>query len=106
MDKIKRVVIDIDGTICEELPTFEKSLANPIAGALESVNKLYDSGVFIIFYTARGWAEFKMTENWLKSHGFKYHTLICGKPVYDMWIDDRAVKFTDWPSIASKLNIT
>lgn len=105
MDKPQKVVIDIDGTICDELPTFEKSMAKPKSGAIECINKLYDKGAFIIFYTARGWAEFKMTENWLKSHGFRYHTLICGKPVYDLWIDDRAIQFNDWASVASKLNI-
>ena len=100
---LKRVVIDIDGTICEELPTFEKSLAKPKSGAIEFVNKLYSNDVFVILYTARSWGEYKMTENWLKEHGFKYNLLMCGKPVYDVWIDDRAIKFDNWESINYQL---
>jgi hydroxymethylpyrimidine pyrophosphatase-like HAD family hydrolase len=84
------VVFDIDGTIAEETPTFERCLASPIEGAKEKMNILYDTGVTIIIYTARGWAEYKMTKRWLDDNGFKYHQLIMGKPIYDVWYDDRA----------------
>jgi hydroxymethylpyrimidine pyrophosphatase-like HAD family hydrolase len=85
-----KIVFDIDGTICEEHPTFEKCMASVIPGALEMVNKCYDIGDTIIFYTGRGWAEYNMTKDWLDRNGFKYHQLICGKPLYDIWYDDRS----------------
>lgn len=87
-----KVVLDIDGTICQEMPTFEKVLAPPIPGALEFVNKLYDEGNTIIFFTARGWEQYKLTEFWLQNLGFKYHLLICGKPIADVFIDDKSFK--------------
>jgi hypothetical protein len=83
-------IIDIDGTICEEGPVFERSLAKPLRGAVEKVNWIYNTGNIVIFFTARGWQEYKMTEFWLKEHGFLYHQLICGKPIGDKYVDDRS----------------
>ena len=37
-----------------------------------------------------------MTTDWLKRNGFKYHQLVMGKPIGDIWIDDRALPFTNW----------
>lgn len=90
------IIIDIDGTICKELPTFERGLAIPQLGAVESINKLYDSGETIIFYSSRGWSEYKMTKDWLDRFGFKYHQLLLGKPIGKVWIDDRAISHKDW----------
>jgi len=101
--KPKRVIIDMDGTICEELSRFDRPLARPVPNAIEVINKLYDSGWFIIIYTARDWSEYKMTEYWLKSNGIRYHLLLCGKPIYDIWIDDRAIKFKGWEDIWTQL---
>ena len=95
----KRIVIDIDGTICEEGPVSERIFAKPKPGAIESVNKLRDDGNFIILYTARCWNEYKTTKHWLDSNSIPYDILLCGKPIYDVWIDDRAMKFRSWKEI-------
>ncbi|MDO4228187.1 MAG: hypothetical protein Q4C98_00065 [Capnocytophaga sp.] len=99
-----QIIIDIDGTICTEERMFSRALAKPLEGAVESVNALFEQGNTIIFYTARTWMEFEMTTNWLKNNGFKYHQLIMGKPIGDVWIDDRALQFTNWEEISTKLN--
>lgn len=106
MTKRKRlqVIIDLDGVIAEEKPTFERPLAKPIAGAKKSVNSLFEEGHTIVLYSARSWSEYLMTENWLKKNGIKYHQLIMGKPVGDVWIDDRAVKFISWNETMSEIN--
>ena len=91
-----RIVIDLDGTICEEKPTFEKSLAKPLPKAVEAINDLHDKGHFIIIYSSRGWAEYNMTLEWLKENGIPFDLLMLGKPIYDMWLDDKAVTFTGW----------
>ena len=99
-----RLVIDIDGTICTEERTFSRSLAAPKEGAVETVNKLFKSGHTILFYTARSWNEYEMTQDWLKRNGFKYHQLIMGKPIGDFWIDDRAIKFeNNWENIYNQI---
>lgn len=85
-----RVCFDLDNTLCEELPTFEKSMAKPFPKAIDKVNSMYGKGFFITIYTSRGWAEYPMTKKWLDDNGFKYNLLLCGKPLYDILYDDKA----------------
>ncbi len=99
-----QIIIDLDGTICTEEKTYSRSMAKPQEGAVDSVNKLYDAGHTIIIYSARTWMEFEMTTHWLKTNGVKYHQLILGKPIGDVWIDDRALTFDNWENITNKLN--
>lgn len=91
----KTYVFDLDGTLCEERKTFEKSLAAPKQDIIDMANSLYDSGNIIIVYTARSWSEYKMTEHWLATNKVKYNLLMCGKVIYDHWIDDRATNVKD-----------
>lgn len=91
-----QLIIDLDGTICTEEKMFSRSLAKPIKGAVESVNKLYDDGNIIIIYSARLWIEYEMTHHWLIINGVKFHQLVLGKPQGDFWIDDRALRFENW----------
>lgn len=91
MSKEKRIAIDLDGTICEELPAFSRCLAKPIDGVLEQVNELYNKA-FIIIFTSRGWQEYDYTFKWLVDNGFKFDLLIMGKPIYNYIIDDRSEK--------------
>jgi len=93
--KLKRIVVDIDGTICLTLnDDFEN--ATPYLKRIEKVNELYDEGYTIVFFTARGsytgldWRELTLKQ--LKEWGVKYHELIMGKPYAEMYIDDRAEK--------------
>jgi uncharacterized HAD superfamily protein len=88
---MKTAVVDMDGVICEERPTFERSLAREIAGACGRIKELRLSGYRIIIHTARSWSELAMTEQWLYERGIPYDQLVMGKPVADIVIDDRAV---------------
>lgn len=99
-----QIIIDLDGTICTEEKTFSRSMAKPIQGAMQSVNKLFEEGHTIIIYSARSWNEFEMTTDWLKRNHFKYHQLMMGKPVGDVWIDDRAIEFKNWKEILKKIH--
>ena len=47
-----KYVIDIDGTICEEVG--EVIGRKPFTDRIAKINKLYDLGHTIVFYTARG----------------------------------------------------
>jgi len=98
-----QLIIDLDGTICTEERTYSRSLAKPYTGAVESLNKLYDEGNTIIIFTSRTWLEYEMTTAWLKDNKVKYHQLIMGKPIGDVWIDDRALSFKSWDDIMEKL---
>ena len=99
-----RFIIDLDGTICTEEKTFSRSLAKPIQGAKDYINKLFEGGHTIIIYSARSWQEYEMTTEWLKNYDIKYHQLILGKPIGDLWIDDRAIRFNTWEQIINSIN--
>ena len=71
--------------------------------AISVVNKLFEKH-FIIIYTARGWAEYNITRKWLEKYDINYDILMCGKPIYDYWIDDRAIKYNNWEEINEKIN--
>lgn len=96
---IKNYLIDIDGTICDDVPNEEPErmlTCEEIPGAKEQINKWFDEGHIITFFTSRLEAHRFNTETWLVQHGFKYHGIIFGKPRGGNyhWIDDRSVKAT------------
>jgi len=86
--------VDIDHTIFNtQGMDYENS--KPIIDRIEKINKLYDEGHTIVYWTARGsgsgkdWSE--LTKEQFKRYGVKYHTLKFGKPVYDLFIDDKNI---------------
>lgn len=98
-DSVKNYLIDIDGTICDDVPNEEPermATCLPYPDALEILNKWYDEGHIITFFTSRTEEHRVVTEAWLKQHGFKYHGLLVGKPRGGNyhWIDNHLVKAT------------
>lgn len=98
-----RLVIDIDGTICTEEKQFSRSLATPLAGAVESLKTLKKQGNTIILYSARTWSEYEVTVDWLSRYEIPFDQLVLGKPQGDYWIDDRAISFSNWEEVMEKL---
>ena len=79
----KNFIIDIDGTICDDIPNEEAwrmATAKELPGAKQTINEWYTEGHIITFFTARTEEHREVTEIWLKEHGFKYHDLIMNKP--------------------------
>ena len=95
----KNLLIDIDGTTCDEIPNEEPErmvTAEVYPDALEILNKWYDEGHIITFFTSRTEDHREVTEAWLAKHGFKYHGMLMGKPRGGNyhWIDNHLVKAT------------
>mgnify|MGYP001275923042 CR=1 FL=1 len=98
-DGIKNYLIDIDGTICDDIPNEEPdrmSTAKVFVEALEVLNKWYNEGHIITFFTSRIEDHREVTEKWLKHNGFNYHGLVMGKPRGGNyhWIDNHMVRAT------------
>ena len=98
-DGCKNYLIDIDGTITDDVPNEEPermSVVLPYAGAKETLNGWYDEGHVITFFTSRTEEVRDITEAWLNKHGFKYHGLLMGKPRGGNyhWVDNHIVKAT------------
>ena len=100
LDKsIKNFLIDIDGTICDDVPNEEPErmvTCAPYPDALEIINKWYDEGHIITFFSSRTEEHRAITETWLNQHGFKYHGILLCKPRGGNyhWIDNHLVKAT------------
>ena len=96
---VKNYMIDIDGTICDDIPNEEPermATAELYPDALVTLNKWYDEGHIITFFTSRIEEHREITEIWLKKHGFKYHGMLMGKPRGGNyhWIDNHLVRAT------------
>lgn len=89
------IYVDIDETICESPLSRDYSLAIPIMKNIARINDLYHEGNTIVYWTARGtgsgidWRQ--VTEAQFKKWNVKYHDLKFGKPVYDLFIDDKNI---------------
>jgi hypothetical protein len=104
MKRPRTIMVDLDGVICSEERTFERALAKPLDGARESIRKLRADGHTVIIYTARGWAEFRVTKQWLDDNGIEHDGLHMGKPIAEIWIDDRAVRHSSWTETNAMLD--
>lgn len=98
-EHVKNYMIDIDGTICDDIPNEEPermATAELYPDALVTLNKWYDEGHIITFFTSRIEKHREVTETWLKKHGFKYHGMLMGKPRGGNyhWIDNHLVRAT------------
>jgi hypothetical protein len=96
---VKNYLIDIDGTVTEDVPNEEPermATCEPFPDALATLNRWYDKGHRICFFTSRTEDHRKVTEEWLNKHGFKYHSLLMGKPRGGNyhWVDNHLVKAT------------
>jgi hypothetical protein len=110
-EKIKNYLIDIDGTITEDVPNEEPErmvTCEPWIDAREILNQWYDQGHIITFFTSRTEDTRKVTLTWLNKHNFKFHNLLMNKPRGGNyhWIDNhivRATRFkTKWTPLVKK----
>ncbi len=97
-----KIILDLDGTICSEEKYENRKKAKLLEGAKKSIDKL-KKGNKIIIYSARGWHEYNSTLKWLNKNKIYFDQLILGKPIGDVWIDDRAIKFESWKKIINKI---
>lgn len=110
-----RIAIDLDGTIC---PTKEgndyRDYAHlePYPGAAERIRQLRSAGHTVIILTARNMGSCssnlgmvvarvgKITLDWLERHGIEYDEIYFGKPHAEVYLDDRALRFTSWDEVS------
>ena len=97
-----RVFVDIDETICfyDGVDRLGYRNAIPNHKNISKINKLYEEGNEITYYTARGAVSkidyFGLTKNQLNRWGCKYHHLNVGeKPDYDLLICDKTKRIEE-----------
>ena len=109
-DDRRVVLVDVDETICFYPGERRYNLAAPHEGSIAKINKLYDEGWYVIYWTARGGSKksralgkcyYEFTWKQLESWGCKFHDLSTGskgkyiKPPNDMIIDDKAKRMEE-----------
>ncbi len=107
-------MIDIDGTITElkkEGQTYASVRMNP--GAADKIRALKAAGHHIILQTARHMKTCggdqgqvvakvgKVTLDWFAEQEIPYDEIYFGKPYADVYLDDLALPFTGWDTIAT-----
>ena len=102
---MKVIYVDIDETICNRESstdfgvTHDYTKAKPITENIEKINKLYDEGNTIVYWTARGSRKqidrTELTNNQLAEWGAKYHELEVNKPFYDLFVEDKSCKIEE-----------
>lgn len=107
-EEVKNYLIDIDGTVCDDIPNEEPErmpTAKVYPDALYRLNKWYDEGHIITFFTSRTEEHRQVTEEWLQANGFKYHGLLMNKPRGGNyhWIDNHLVRATRYTGSFSEL---
>ena len=109
-DDRRVVLVDIDETICFYPAKRQYNLAEPHKENISKINKLYDEGWYVIYWTARGGSKksralglcyYEFTWGQLESWGCKFHDLSTGsrgkyiKPACDLVIDDKAKRIEE-----------
>lgn len=102
-----RIVFDIDDTISRHI-NGDYANAIPDLEVIDKINTLYDEGIEIYLYTARGMLSCKgnldlikekneeILIDWLSRYKVKYHQLIFGKPLADLYVDDKAMNIQEF----------
>ena len=111
---MKTICIDIDGTIVHyEDWKGDYHFGSIVPGAIEAMKELKSQGWYIIIYTTRG--NKSAVESFLNCNGIPFDSINenphqpenakGGKPIADVYLDDRAVTFEgNWGKTVELVN--
>ncbi len=110
-----RIVLDLDGVICPvKDPDASYADLEPIPGSVERISELKAAGHYLIVVTARHMATCeanvgqvvkrvgRLTLDWMERYGVPYDEFHFGKPNAEVYVDDRALRFTGWPDLTDE----
>ena len=89
------IYVDVDETICFYEGERHYPDAIPNQDRIKEINKLYEDGHTIVYWTARGsttgidWTG--ATKDQLAEWGAKHHDVKLGKPHFDLYICDKSI---------------
>lgn len=95
--KLFKICVDLDGTLCTQHEQYV--YAEPIQPAIDwlieqkKAKEAEGKRAIIVVHTARHWDWLFFTKGQLDCWGVPYDTLVMGKPVADVYLDDRAIPF-------------
>ena len=98
------LAIDFDGTIHDHKnPVAGRTMGPPILGAKETLINFKNDGHTIVVHSVWGNDRNGAIKAWLKYFEIPYDEVTNIKPDADYYIDDKAIKFTNWNDIWKQL---
>ena len=97
------ISLDFDGVLIKHPCnlSFKEILEHdPMPDVVRIINYLASVGVEFFVLTARTDEQLPLVKEWLKDHGFPDMLVTNKKIPATMYIDDRAVRFTNWEDIS------
>lgn len=102
----KTIAVDFDGVIHRYSNGWQGGVIYdpPVEGAFEAIRKLLKEGYNVVIHTTRADTPERIQDviDWLVTHGAEDLTpleITATKPKAIVYIDDRAVRFTNWDDI-------
>lgn len=98
---VKTIAIDFDGVIHRYSNGWcgGRIYDEPMEGAIESMERLIKKGFKVVILTARD--DLEPVREWLTKHNFPDVTVTNTKPPAIAYIDDRAIRFTNWTDMVT-----
>jgi phosphoglycolate phosphatase-like HAD superfamily hydrolase len=95
----KTLAIDFDGVIHSYLKGWQDGeiYGAPMEGAREYMERLKSRGYTLIVFTTR--VDHGAVVEWLKKYKIPFDGVTNIKPIATAYIDDRAIRFTNWRDI-------
>ena len=95
----KVIQIDFDNVICATGKWSEGTItASPMPGAKDKIIDLMEQGYECVVFTAR--RELESVNTWMKENDFPDLVITNQKLPARAYIDDRAIRFTNWDDMA------
>ena len=104
-----KIVFDIDDTICTNVRKLSYDNCVPVKEVIDKINYLHDVlNIKITLHTSRGMVSCngdlekiiiknkETLEKWLEKYNVHYDEIIFGKPIADLYVDDKAMNVKDF----------
>jgi len=96
-----KIAVDFDNVICyrKGIPAVQEEWAmrKPVEGALDAVKLMMGQGHEVWVFTSN--PELENVRSWLELNGFPELKVTNIKKFANVYIDDRALRFTNWNDI-------
>lgn len=86
------LAVDLDGTLAEPLWTPEnptKAIGDPIRLNVVKLREAVARGYKVVIHTSRPWTDYEAIEAWCELHSIPARSIVCGKLLAALYIDDR-----------------
>lgn len=95
------IACDFDGVIHDKAnPVPHRRMGAPLPDAASALSALHNAGHTLVIHTvmATNPGGQKAVEDWLIYYKVPFHEVTAIKPNADLFIDDKAIRHTDWPT--------